>query len=148
MLFEKYVGMNSQIKALLILLLTPLALHAQLRPNADLKRIYFNLYTDSIKTVLHYYVNVEGEYRDGRFLPLDTNSIILTADNGTMAGNEWIAPRDIRFEKVTFYVKAKGRPELHDHITVWLKRAKDPRDEGEDMDLPYPGSDRKGRRRR
>lgn len=114
-----------------------------------LKRIYFNLYTDSIKTVLNFYVNVEGEYTNGRYLPMDARTVDITADNGTMSGNEWIAPKDIHFEKVTFRVAAKGRPELHDTITVWLKRGKDPRDEADavDMDLPTPGSERKGRRR-
>jgi hypothetical protein len=131
--------MNRWIKAFSLALLLPLASQAQAQRNDDLKRVYFNLYTDSIKTILNYYVNVEGEYRNGNFLPLDTNSVFITADNGRMAGNEWIAPKDIRFEKVTFHVKAKGRPELHDQITVWLKRAKDPRDDmnyGEEMDLP------------
>ena len=132
---------------ILLLLLAPVALHAQ-PPKAALKRIYFNLYTDSIKTVLNYYVNVEGEYTDGRYLPLDASTISLTADNGTISGNEWIAPAEIRFEKVTFRAVAKGNPKLHDEITVWLKRAKDPRDDAADEGpLPYPGSEHKQRRR-
>jgi hypothetical protein len=139
--FWKTPHMNRWLKVLSLVLLLPFSSRAQQR-NDDLKRIYFNLYTDSIKTILNYYVNVEGEYRNGRFLPLDTNSITITADNGRMSGNEWIAPKDIHFEKVTFHVTAKGRPELHDQVTVWLKRAKDPRDDmnyGEEMmDLPTP----------
>jgi hypothetical protein len=139
--------MRKWITALIWVALIPLSTHAQLRRNEDLKRIYFNLYTDSIKTALHYYVNVEGEYTDGRYLPLDTNTVIISADNGMMSGNDWIAPKEIRFEKVTFRVSAKGRPELRDQVTVWLKRSKDPRDEGEEMNLPYPGSERKGYKR-
>ena len=134
------------LKGLVPMMLLPLFVNAQ--RGDDLKRIYFNMYTDSIKTILRYYVNVEGEYANGRYLPLDTNTVIITADNGTLSGNEWIAPKDIKFEKVTFRVVSKGNSRLHDEVTVWLKRAKDPRDEmgAEDMDMPYPGSEKKGRR--
>jgi hypothetical protein len=134
------------LKGLVLVMLLPMCLHAQ--RSEELKRIYFNMYTDSIKTVLNYYVNVEGEFRNGKYLPLDTNTVIITADNGIMSGNEWIAPKDIRFEKVTFRVVSKGNSKLRDEVTVWLKRAKDPRDEigTDDMALPYPGSERKGRR--
>ncbi len=137
--------MMKMIRCAMLLFLLPVTLQAQ-SPKAALRRIYFNLYTDSIKTVLNYYVNVEGEYSDGRYLPLDAGSINLTADNGTMSGNEWIAPKEIRFEKVTFRAVARDNPKLHDEITVWLKRAKDPRDELDEGPLPYPGSERKGRR--
>ena len=114
-----------------------------------LKRIYFNLYADSIKTVLHYYVNVEGEYTDGRTLPMDTNSVRIIADRGIMAGNDWIAPAVIDFDKVMFHTYAKDDPRVNDRVTVWLKRFKDPRDEMrfEDMDMPVvPENIRKRRR--
>jgi hypothetical protein len=115
-------------KMLLVAAFVPAAASAQQRANANLKRIYFNLYTDSIKTILDFYVNVEGEYQDGRFLPLDTSQVVFSADHGTMRGNDWKAPAHIDFEKVHFDVHAKDRPELHDSITVWLKRTRDPRD--------------------
>ena len=136
--------MNSWMKCLLLALLWPAGMQAQSRGTA-LKRIYFNLYTDSIKTVLNYYVNVEGEYANGRILPMDTGSILLRADRGRMSGNEWIAPARIDFEQVTFIATAKSNPAIHDRITVWMKRAKDPRDE---MDLPVVPEDLKERRRR
>ena len=147
MLFGPNAGMNKWIKVLALTILLPHILHAQRRSNADLKRIYFNLYTDSIKTVMHYYVNVEGEYGDGRVLPLDTTAIVLSADNGSMQGNDWVPPANIHFEKVRFRASVKGRPELHEEVTVWLKRGKDPADETEEMDLPDLSRDRRGRRR-
>lgn len=137
----------TMIRCALLFFLLPVTVQAQ-PPKAALKRIYFNLYTDSIKTVLNYYVNVEGEYTDGRYLPLDASSITLTADNGTISGNEWIAPKEIHFEKVTFRAVAKDNPRLHDEVTIWLKRAKDPRDEVDEGPLPYPGMEHKGQQRR
>ena len=93
-----------------------------------LVRVYFNPYTDSIKTVLNYYVNVEGEYSDGTFLPLDTTEIILRSDVGTMAGNEWVIPKKIDFEKVTFTATARANPKLNATKTLWIQKWKDPRD--------------------
>ena len=93
-----------------------------------LVRIYFNPYTDSIKTVLNYYVNVEGQFNDGSFLPLDTTDIILRCDRGTLAGNEWIVPKKIDFEKVTFIAEARSDPRLRDTVTLWIQKRKDPRD--------------------
>ncbi len=116
---------------------------------ARLKRIYFNLYTDSIKTILNYYVNVEGEYSDGRILPLDAASMTLSADHGSITGSEWVPPKHIDFEKVRFRAVANDDPGLQAEVTVWLKRAKDPRDEmsGNEMDLPEVPEELRKRRR-
>jgi hypothetical protein len=94
----------------------------------SLKRIYFNLYTDSLKPVLNYYVNVEGEFSDGSFLPLDTSTIYLTSDKGTLRGNEWIIPSVIDFGNVSFRATSKINPKLRDSVTIWIQRYKDPRD--------------------
>ena len=96
----------------------------------ELKRIYFNLYTDSIKPVLNYYVNVEGEYQNGLYRPLDTATITLTADAGRMQGNEWIVDNDSRrLENVTFTATAKANPSMQKRITVYLKKGRDEEDE-------------------
>jgi hypothetical protein len=78
--------------------------------------------------VLNYYVNVEGEYSDGTFLPLDTTEIVLRSDVGTMAGNEWVIPKKIDFEKVTFTATSRANPRLNATKTLWIQKWKDPRD--------------------
>ena len=93
-----------------------------------LEALYFNLYTDSIKPVLNFYVNVEGRYSDGSYLPLDTASIILSCDAGRMQGSEWVPPRIITFEKVTFTAVARHNPALRDEVTIYIRKARDPRD--------------------
>lgn len=112
------------------------------RGGPRLRRIYFNPYTDSIKTVLNYYVNVEGEFSDGSYLPLDTADIFLRCDNGTLAGNEWLIPKKIDFENVTFIAEARANPRLRDTITIWIQRWKDPRDAADYKD---PDEDRNRR---
>ena len=102
---------------------------ASAQPRPALKRIYFNLYTDSLKPVLNYYVNVEGELKDGRYLPLDTNDVRLTCSWGTLSNMEWVIPRVIAQDSVTFFVVAKNNAALRDSVTVFIQRRKDPEDE-------------------
>ncbi len=92
------------------------------------KLIYFNLYTDSIKPILNYYVNVEGQTTDGRYLPLDDRQIALTADWGEIRGNEWVIPKAMLHDSVTFTAVLRSNPAMREQITVWIKKWKDPRD--------------------
>lgn len=109
-----------------LLVVSHFAAFAQRTPT--LKSVYFNLYTDSLKPVLNYYVNVEGQTTDGRYLPLDTNDIFLTADWGEMWGNAWVIPKVFLDEKVTFTAVSKRNPALRAQITVWIQKGKDPED--------------------
>ena len=103
---------------------------ARAQQGSRLKRIYFNLYTDSLKPVLNYYVNVEGEFANGRFLPLDTNDVTLTCDHGTLAGMEWVIPKTpVDYPCITFRVISKTNPALRDSVTIFIQRRKDPEDE-------------------
>lgn len=105
------------------------AVPAAVESHGPLVRIYFNLYTDSIKPVLNFYVNVEGEYSDGRILPMDTGTVKIAADSGEMAGMEWLVKAGMpRYEKVTFTVTARENPALQDRVTVWMKKSPDPAD--------------------
>jgi hypothetical protein len=109
--------------------------------------IRFNLYTDSIKPVLNYYLNVEGVFSSGRIFPIDTNYVTLTADKGMMKGNEWILPSKKDFDRVTFTASCKYNPALQKSVTVYLKRYEDPRDkEGYGGEVNEPII--RGRRRR
>lgn len=102
------------------------AAFAQQRPR--LKTVYFNLYTDSLKPVLNYYVNVEGQTISGNYLPLDTTDVTLRADWGEMRGNEWVIPRVLLYDSVTFTATSRANPALRDQITIWIQKRKDPRD--------------------
>jgi hypothetical protein len=90
--------------------------------------IRFNLYTDSIKPILNYYVNVEGVYSSNRVFPLTSDQVTLTSDNGTTQGMEWIAPKERNFDRVTFTATSRFNPSLWKSSTVYLKRFIDPRD--------------------
>jgi|GEM_PF-1154362 len=91
--------------------------------------IRFNLYTDSIKPILNYYVNVEGVYSNGKIYPLTTDQITVKSDAGIMQGMEWIAPANRNFDRVTFTAISRFNPALQKSRTVFLKRGVDVRDE-------------------
>jgi hypothetical protein len=93
-----------------------------------LTEIRFNLYTDSIKPILNYYVNVEGVFSSGRVFPLTEEQVTLTSDIGTIKGMEWIAPPRRDFDRVIFTATPKADPALGETVTVYLKRVADPRD--------------------
>jgi len=137
------------MKRLLVLLCSTLiACDAVAQHSPQVRRIYFNLYTDSIKTVLNYYVNVEAELSNGRFRPMDTSMVEIRADQGHMSGNEWVAPRNIGFDRVRFTVNLKTDPALRDEVTVYLKRAIDPRDDPAAGDIEMPVVPKELQRRR
>lgn len=137
------------LSGLLLGLLLSATAGAQRGP--QVRRIFFNPYTDSIKTVLNFYVNVDAELSDGGYRPMDTSMIELRADHGRMQGNEWIAPRQIDFDRVRFTASLKRDPAVRDEVTIFLKRAIDPRDDPRAGDVEFqlpvvPKELQKGRR--
>jgi hypothetical protein len=90
--------------------------------------IRYNLYTDSIKPVLNYYVNVEGVFSNGRIFPLSPDQVEISSNVGSMHGMEWILPKERNFESVVFTTKSKQNPAISKSITLYLKKYRDPRD--------------------
>jgi histone acetyltransferase (RNA polymerase elongator complex component) len=87
--------------------------------------IYFNLYTDSLKKGTHNYISVDGKYNNGRFLPLDSKTIELSATDGTFEGNNLWIPLDFKAEKVTVTAKLKTNPAVAKQITIYIKTRPD-----------------------
>jgi len=88
----------------------------------------FNLYADSIKPILNFYVNVEGIFSSGKVLPLTENQVTITANEGRMKGMEWVVPKERTFNRVIFTASSTADPSITKSVTVYLKKYKDPRD--------------------
>lgn len=56
-------------------------------PLPYVRRMRFNLYTDSIKRNIPFYLNVEGRFSSGRVYPLDTGMIAFSSSAGSLAGS-------------------------------------------------------------
>ncbi|HYC39353.1 MAG TPA: hypothetical protein VEB63_02615 [Chitinophagaceae bacterium] len=88
--------------------------------------IYFNLYTDSLKKGQHNYINVDGKFSDGRWLPLTGKELEFSSTGGKFSGNELIIPHDFTEEKVTVKAVLRSNPAVRIERTIWIKRIPDP----------------------
>jgi hypothetical protein len=132
------------IATISILWLTPLV-HAQ-----TLDSIFFNLYTDSLKKGTYNYINVEGHFTDGTYLPLSSKELKFTSSSGTFNGNSLYIDSSFKEEKVKIKAQVIKNPKMEKEIEIYIKKYI------EDEKLPTmddvmgrnPASGRKGKKRR
>jgi hypothetical protein len=107
-------------------MITLLSLLVVAKLNAQkLDSIYFNLYTDSLKRGTHNYINVEGKYRNGRILPVDSTEVVFTTSSGSLSGNSvWIAA-NASFAPISFTATIKGKPASKITIVIPIKQKND-----------------------
>ncbi len=56
------------------------------------KNIHFNLYTDSLKRDVDFYLNIEGRFSSGKTYPLDAQSVRFQASAGRLRKNILLLP--------------------------------------------------------
>ncbi len=61
----------------------------------------FNFYTDKIKPVLNFWINVERIYEDGKILPMSSDEVLLSTSYGEIRGLELILPEKSTVKFVT-----------------------------------------------
>ncbi len=87
-----------------------------------IESIYFNLYTDSLKKGVHNYINVDGKYPNGSFLPLMSNEVVFTSSAGKWDGNSLILDKDFKTDSVVITAWLKDRPEVKKSVTMYTKK--------------------------
>lgn len=90
------------------------------------EKIYVNLYTDSLKKGTHNYINVDGEFYDGKFLPLDSNKIEFSCPQAKFFGNSLFIPADFAGEKVFVKVMLKEDNSKFKEFEIYIKKMEDP----------------------
>jgi len=104
-----------------------LLIFGSLKLNAQkIENIYANLYTDSLKKGTHNYINIDGEYSNGRFLPLDSNKITFTCAEAVFFGNSLFIPVDFKAEKVLVKATLKTDPTKFKELELYIKKNEDP----------------------
>ncbi len=88
--------------------------------------IYFHLYTDSLKKGQHNYINIDGKMSNGRWQPMTSKDIQLSATHGTFAGNELFIPADFKEAKLKVKAILKNNPSVWIERTIWIKTIPDP----------------------
>ena len=85
--------------------------------------LFFNLYTDSLKIGTYNYINVDGKYSNGRYLPLTSKELTFTSTGGKFDGNSLFIDSSFRDPKVTVKVTLKENPLLWKEITIYIKQS-------------------------
>jgi hypothetical protein len=87
--------------------------------------IYVNLYTDSLKKGTYNYINIDGRLSNGRYLPLDSNDIALTASVGKFYGNTLFIDKNISEDKVIIKAVLKKKPAVYREFVIYVKQKPD-----------------------
>lgn len=91
-------------------------------PLPYVRHIRFNLYTDSIKRNIPFYLNVEGRFSSGRVYPLDTGMVSFTASAGTLTANVLeVKKSDTAVHQVEVSARLKEDPRLRAAVSVPVK---------------------------
>lgn len=107
----------------LTLLLSTFLSHANAQ---ELEKLYVNLYTDSLKRGTWNYINVDGQFSNGRFLPLDATHLFYQSSAGEFDGNKLWLPDTLTVQQVHIQVKGKKNHALEARFTVGIKQLPDP----------------------
>ncbi|HEY0731273.1 MAG TPA: hypothetical protein VGD33_02545 [Chitinophagaceae bacterium] len=97
------------------------------QPIQKVDSIYFHLYTDSLKKGQHNYINVDGKFSNGTWLPLSQKEIEFTCNEASFEGNELIIPFDFKPRKVKVKAVLRENPAIWKEITIWIKQLPDPK---------------------
>lgn len=90
-----------------------------------LDSLYFNLYTDSLKKGTYNYINVDGRFTDGRFLPLTTKELVFSCDAGKFDGNSLFLDSSVKVAKVVVRVALKSDTSVFREKTIYIKTRED-----------------------
>lgn len=107
------------MRKLLLLIAIAFSMNASAQ---KVESIYFNLYTDSLKKGFYNYINVDGKFTDGTWLPLDTTQVRLTATAGRFKGNDLFI--DSSYAGATITVKAvlKRDPGIWKEVVIYIRK--------------------------
>ena len=108
-----------------ILITIFLLLTARLASAQTLDSIFFNLYTDSLKKGTYNYINVEGHFSDGTYLPLSNKEVKFTSTAGKFSGNSLFIDSAFADEKVTVKAVVIRNPRMAKEIDIYIKKSAD-----------------------
>src|SRR5205085_11575162 len=90
-----------------------------------LDSIFFNLYTDSLKRGTYNYINVEGHFSDGTYLPLGNKELKFSSDAGKFNGNSLFIDTSYTGAKVKVKVVVIRNPRLMRETEIYIKKSAD-----------------------
>ena len=108
------------MKKLLTILIIICVCHSATAQKLD--SLFFNLYTDSLKKGTYNYINVDGKFSDGRYLPLTEKELIFSCNAGKFEGNSLFLDSSVRLDKVVVKVSLKSDSSVNRERTIYIKK--------------------------
>jgi hypothetical protein len=134
------------VKNIVITIFLLLTIHLVSAQTLD--SIFFNLYTDSLKKGTYNYINVEGHFTDGTYLPLSNKELKFTASGGKFNGNSLFIDSAFADEKVRIKAVVIRNPRLAKEIEIYIKKAPDNERLPTLEEVMKPSKDTAGRKRK
>ncbi len=94
----------------------------QLSSAQKIESIAFNLYTDSLKKGFYNYISVDGRYQDGRWQPLDSNTVILSANAGHFKGNDLFIDSSYLRDSIVVRAALRSNPAIWKEIIIYIRK--------------------------
>ncbi|MEO6230607.1 MAG: hypothetical protein ABJB11_24375 [Ferruginibacter sp.] len=91
----------------------------------NIESISVNLYTDSLKKGTYNYINVDGLLANGRYVPLDSTTIIFQSSAGKFFGNSLFIDNNFTGQKVTINVTSRKNSAMHKEFDIYIKTKAD-----------------------
>jgi hypothetical protein len=92
--------------------------NAQEKPDS----IFFNLYTDSLKKGTYNYINVDGKYPNGRYLPMTARELDFFCSYGSFDGNSLFIDSACKEDKITVKIVLKKDTSVSREKVIYIKK--------------------------
>ena len=94
----------------------------QLSIAQKIESIAFNLYTDSLKKGFYNYISVDGRYEDGRWQPLDSSTIIFSANAGYFKGNDLFIDSSYMRDSIVVKAALRSNPTIWKEVIIYIRK--------------------------
>ena len=98
-------------------------------PAQKIETIAFNLYTDSLKKGFYNYINIDGKYSDGRWLPLGTDEVDLMVQTNKanekavfFNGNSLFIDSAYTADTIKIRAVLKSNPAIWQEVTIYIRK--------------------------
>lgn len=103
---------------LLLLIITA----SKLSSGQDVKNLYFNLYTDSLKKGFYNYISVDVQDPAGNWLPLDSTQVIFNCNTVFFKGNDLFIDSSYVKDSVIVTAMLKKNPSIKKEVVIYIRK--------------------------
>ena len=87
-----------------------------------IEKVFFNLYTDSLKLNQFNYINIDAKLSNGSYKPLTSNELHLSSNTGIWNGNSLYVDSSYKKDSVVISYTLKDNKLIAGSITIYIKK--------------------------